>query len=120
MRVRRQARATPFLPLYALANLGAHIGFMPLILLLLPRRVEALAPAGKVELLSWLLLIGGIAASIAHIIAGHAGDRWLARHGNRRGLIALGLAALVAAYGLLGWAQGLALLVAAVTCSRRR
>lgn len=114
MRLSAQAGASSFLPLYALANLGAHVGFMPLIVLLLPRRVEALAPLGKVELLSWLLLVGGIVASIAHILAGHAGDRWLARRGNRRGLIALGLAALVGAYGLLGLAQDRLLLVIAV------
>lgn len=114
MRLTRGASTASFIPTYALANLGAHVGFMPLVILLLPRRVEALAPHGKVELLSWLLLIGAVVASIAHILAGHASDRWLARHGRRRGLIAIGLAALVGAYLLLGVAHSVPLLVVAV------
>ena len=114
MRLIRSASTASFIPTYALANLGAHVGFMPLVILLLPRRVEALAPLGKVALLSWLLLIGAVVASIAHIIAGHASDRWLARHGRRRGVIAIGLAALVGAYFLLAFAQTLPGLVVAV------
>ena len=114
MRLTREASTGSFIPTYALANLGAHVGFMPLVILLLPRRVEALAPLAKVELLSWLLLIGAVVASIAHIIAGHASDRWLARHGRRRGLIAIGLVALVGAYFLLAFAQTLPGLVVAV------
>lgn len=114
MRLNAHARTSLFLPVYALANLGAHVGFLPLIILLLPRRVEALAPDGKIELLSWLLLVGAVTASLAHILAGHASDRWLARFGRRRGLIAIGLGALVGAYVLLAFAQGIAVLVAAV------
>lgn len=114
MRLTRGASTASFIPTYALANLGAHVGFMPLVILLLPRRVEAIAPLGKVELLSWLLLIGAVVASIAHILAGHASDRWLARHGRRRGLIAIGLAALVGAYLLLGIARSVPVLVVAV------
>lgn len=114
MRLSGRAGTPSFIPIYALANLGAHVGFMPLIILLLPRRVEAVAPLGKIELLSWLLLIGAIVASIAHILAGHVSDRWLARHGRRRGLIAIGLVALIAAYVLLAMARSVPQLVIAV------
>jgi MFS family permease len=89
--------------LYALAFFGAHVGFMPLLVLLLPRRVEALGSGNPAEMLSWLLLSGGVTASLGHIIAGHWSDHWKARWGSRRGLIAIGMTALVLAY--LGLAQ---------------
>ena len=76
--------------LYGLAFLGAHLAFMPLMVLLLPRRVEALAPEGTAEFLSWLLLTGGVVAGIAHLMSGALSDRWFARIGNRRGLISIG------------------------------
>jgi len=79
---------------YATAFLGAHIAFLPLFALLLPRRVEALDPGNAIRLLSMLVLAGGITASVAHIAAGRWSDRWLVRRGNRRGLIAIGLVAL--------------------------
>lgn len=46
-------------------------------------------------MLSWLLLVGAVTASLANIAAGYLGDQWLKRHGNRRGLIAIGLALLI-------------------------
>lgn len=83
---------------YGLAFLGAHLAFMPLLVLLLPRRVEALVPDGAATVLSWLLLTGGVVAGIAHIVAGAIGDRWFERFGNRRGLIAIGTALVALAY----------------------
>lgn len=82
--------------LYALAFLGAHLSFMPLLVLLLPRRVAAIA-SDPVVSLSWLLLLGGLTASLGNIAAGHWSDRWLVRHGSRRGLVALGSCATVIA-----------------------
>ncbi|WP_265528031.1 MFS transporter [Sphingomicrobium marinum] len=87
-----------FGPLYITANFGAHVAFMPLLVLLLPRRVEAIAPDQPIILLSQLLLVGGLTASIANIVFGALSDRWLARFGNRRGPIAIGLAFLLGAY----------------------
>lgn len=114
MRLTRRGPDFVFLPTYVLAMLGAHIGFMPLLVLLLPRRVEAIATHDKIALLSWLLLGGALVASVAHIAAGHLSDRWFARHGRRRGMIAIGLGALVAAYALLAVAQSIAMLAVAV------
>lgn len=99
---------------YAAALFGAHLSFIPLFALLLPRRVAAVAPDQAIVLLSTLLLIGGIAASIAHIAAGRLSDRWLVTHDNRRGVIAAGLAALVAAQTMLAFAIGPAILLAAM------
>lgn len=75
---------------YGLAFLGVHLAFMPLLVLLLPRRVEALAPGDPATLLSWLLLTGGVVAGLAYILAGAISDLWFDRFGNRRGLIAIG------------------------------
>jgi MFS family permease len=83
---------------YALAFLGAHIAFMPLFVMMLPRRVEALAPDNAANWLSWLLVVGGIVAGLANVGSGAIGDRWLGRYGNRRGLIAIGAALLFVAY----------------------
>lgn len=85
--------------LYPLAFLGAYLGFIPLFALLLPRRVAAIFPGEAVERLSLLLLVGGVVASLAHIAAGRWSDGWMRRRGTRRGLIALGLAALLVSYG---------------------
>ncbi len=99
---------------YPLAFLGAHLSFIPLFALLLPRRVAAVAPDQAIFLLSILLLAGGVAASVAHIVAGRFSDRWLVRHANRRGVIAIGLAALIAAQLGIAFATGPAALMAAI------
>jgi MFS family permease len=87
---------------YVLAFLGAHIAFMPFLVLLLPRRIAAIAPAGEGDhLLSILVLVGGITASLANIAAGHFSDKAMARTGNRRRTMAGGLACLAACYAVL-------------------
>ncbi len=99
---------------YAVAFFGAHLSFIPLFALLLPRRVAAVAPDQAIALLSILLLVGGITASIAHIVAGRFSDRWLRRHDNRRGVIAIGLVALACAQLLLAFATSEAALLVAI------
>ena len=99
---------------YVLALLGAHLAFMPLFALLLPRRVNDIAPGSAVATLSWLLLVGGIVASVAHIAAGKLSDHWCARFGQRRGLVAIGTAAVVGAYALFAWATDVWSLFAAI------
>ncbi len=113
------SRRAPVVPwrgeaLYALSFLGAQLGFMPLFMLLLPRRVLAVAPGHALATLSWLLLLGGAVASVAHIAAGAIGDRWMARHGSRRAVIAAGLVGLIGAYGLLARASSPMALAVAV------
>jgi MFS family permease len=107
-------RAVPWT--FPLAFFGPHLAFMPVLVLLLPRRVEAIAGDGAPLALSWMLLAGAFAASAGNIVAGHLSDRWLRRHGSRRGIIAIGLAALVASFVFLAFArtvpQALAALVA--------
>ena len=101
--------------LYVLAYVGAHVAFMPLLVLLLPRRVAHIATAGGGEhLLSLLVLVGGITASLANIIAGHMSDKTMARQGNRRLSVALGLACLIVTYGVLALSYDPLMLTAGV------
>ncbi|WCT79743.1 MFS transporter [Novosphingobium humi] len=90
--------------LYVLAYLGANIAFMPILVLLLPRRVASIGvAAGGEHLLGLLVLAGGITASLANIVAGRISDRAMTRRGNRRSAIAGGLACLSASYGVLAF-----------------
>jgi MFS family permease len=91
--------------LFILAVFGLHLAFMPLLVLLLPRRTETLFGSGATASLSMLLFIGAVTASIANIAAGHLGDQWIKRHGNRRGLIGIGFVILVFSFGLLAFAH---------------
>jgi MFS family permease len=102
------------LVLYGLAYLGAHLAFIPLLVLLLPRRVESIAPENVTGTLSWLLLLGAIVAGVSHILAGILSDRWIQRYPNRRGLIVIGVAALGLSYALLAFARDFLELLAAV------
>lgn len=99
-----------------LAYLGAHIAFIPFLVLLLPRRVAAIAPMGGGHLLSILVLVGGITASLANIAAGRSSDSGMARTGNRHRAIAIGLLCLIACYGLLALAHTAVMLVVGVIC----
>ncbi len=100
--------------LYTLAYLGAFLSFIPLLILLLPRRVESITGTSDLYALSWLLLAGGTVASIAHIGAGLWSDHWFARHASRRGPIGVGVAATMVSYFALARADTLAGLGAAL------
>jgi len=83
--------------LYALAYMGGYVSFMPFLVLLLPRRIAAIGQTGGNDrLLSGILLIGGVVASVANIVAGHYSDHAMTRSGNRRTTIAIGLGAYLA------------------------
>ena len=100
--------------LFILAVFGLHMAFMPVLVLLLPRRMATLFDLHAVSALSWLLLAGALAASIANIAAGFLGDRWVRRFGSRRGLIGIGLVALTCSYGFLAFATQLRWLIPAI------
>lgn len=99
---------------YTMAYFGAHLAFIPLFALLLPRRIAAVDPDNAIRLLSVLLLAGGVTASVAHIAAGRWSDIWMKRHGSRRGMIAIGVLALAGAQLVLAVAASEAELFVAV------
>lgn len=78
-----------FLALYALAFAGGAVAYVPLLTLLLPARVAALAGADAVDWLAYITFAGAISASLAAI-----GWGWLSDlSGGRRGWVAGGLVA---------------------------
>ncbi|WP_353227747.1 MFS transporter [Novosphingobium sp.] len=97
--------------LYAWATFGAHVSYAPLLALLLPRRIIAVAPDRAAAITSVVVLVGAITASLAHIMAGRFSDGWRRRHGNRRVPIAVGLGLTMAALTGLGLAQQVPALV---------
>jgi MFS family permease len=97
---------------YALANVGAFICFVPLIGLLLPRRMAELDPVASLVSLSWALLCGAVAASLANIGGGAISDRLALRGGSRIRMIALGLALTCLTFPLIAAASTVAQLIA--------
>lgn len=94
---------------YVLAMFGAFIAFMPLGALILPQKIAMIAgiadDGGPVRALSWLLVLGGVAAGLGNIAAGHVSDRLFQARNSRRQMIGIGLATVVAALAAVGAAQ---------------
>lgn len=93
-----------FVAMLTLAWTGAFVAFVPLLSLLVPLRAEALAPGGKVELLSLVTLWGAVTASFANVAAGWASDRTRHPWGRRRPWILAGLVGVLSAYALIAFA----------------
>jgi len=107
-------RSQTFLLLYALAYGGGVIAYVPLLTLLLPIKVEELAPDGKVALLSLATLAGAVAASLANVAVGMLSDRTVDGPHGRRPWVWSGVVATLASYGLLYASTTPAALVAGV------
>lgn len=103
-----------FVAAYTAAQIGAFIGFIPLLTLLLPLKAAAIAPAGKAELLAMVALWGAVTAGISNVFAGVLSDRARQGTGGRWRWMATGLAATVASYGLIAMAKTPWALLAAV------
>lgn len=103
-----------FVVAYTAAQIGAFIGFIPLLTLLLPLKAAAIAPAGKAELLALVALWGAVTAGLANVFAGVLSDRARQTAGGRWRWMATGLAATVASYGLIAVAKTPVALLTAV------
>lgn len=108
-----QPRIGRFIALYALANVGAFLCFVPLIGLFLPQRALAIAPDTGVRLLSWILLAGAIGSSLANLAGGWISDRLIRRHGSRLPMVSAGLAMTLASFVALALAATPWMLMAA-------
>nr|WP_299856272.1 MFS transporter [Sphingomonas bacterium] len=104
-------RSTGFLLLYALANAGGVIAFLPLLTLLLAIKIEGLAGEARVDLLTATLIAGSIASSTSNILFGWLSDRSVARGGGRRRWIVVGLIGTVLAYAAIALAQSPAAII---------
>jgi MFS family permease len=90
-----------FMALYALAQIGGFLTFVPMMNILLPLKAAAIDPAGKAVLLSQVSLWGALAAGLANLVAGTLSDRTGGRFGRRRPWIVMGALGAVAAHGLV-------------------
>lgn len=90
------------------------VAYTPLLTLLLPLRIAALGLEDKVGGLSLAVLAGAVTASIANIAAGALSDRFSRGPGGRRPWVVAGLAATAMAYALVGMADTLLGILAAV------
>ncbi|MGY4397160.1 MFS family permease [Sphingomonas sp. UYAg733] len=108
-------RSIGFLLIYALANAGGVIGFLPLLTLLLPVKIEAIAGDGRIGLFTATVIAGAGAASASNILFGWLSDRSVARGGGRRRWLAGGIIATALSYAALaGAVSPLAIVLAIV------
>ena len=110
----RPSKANGVLVACALAYAGAVIGYLPLLTLLLPIKVDRVAGVDRLTVLTATVIAGAIAASIANIAFGWLSDRAVAQGRGRRSGLAYGVVATVAAYALLALATTPALLVGTI------
>ncbi|OMJ32493.1 MFS transporter [Sphingomonas sp. Sph1(2015)] len=111
---RTHPRQRPPLGLYALANIGGVAAYLPLLTLLVPMKVEAVSPDGRIALLSLVAVLGAATASLANILFGWLSDRSQRAGRGRRRLMAIGLAGVAASYAAIGMAATPVMLVAAI------
>lgn len=111
--MRFHAPGRDFIALYALAYSGLFVGFMPLIMVLLPLKAAIVGVGGKAAMLSGVALGGAAVASIANIVFGALSDRTRRRTGTRRPWIVFGLALLLLSYAALHASHSPATLLAA-------
>lgn len=107
-------RSRTFLGVMALANVGGVIGYLPLLTLLLPIKVERLSGDARIGLFTATVVAGAIAASLSNILFGWLSDRSVARGSGRRGWVAGGLVATAISYAGIALASTPTALVVAV------
>lgn len=106
-------RSLSDLTVIGLAYAGGVIAYVPLLTLLLPDKISAVAgPEARLEVLGACTLLGALTASVANILAGDLSDRTARTRFGRRGWMIVGLAATLIAYAGIGAAQATAALVA--------
>lgn len=113
-------RSIGFLLIYAFANAGGVIGFLPLLTLLLPVKIETIAGDGQLGLFTATVICGAIAASISNIIFGWLSDRSVAHGGGRRRWLAGGIVATALSYAVLADAASPQAIVLAIVLSSWR
>ena len=107
-------RSAGFLLLFGLAHAGGVLGYLPLLSLLLPIKVEAMAGADRLGLFTLCMVAGGVASSASNIVFGWLSDRSLRAGGGRRRWVAGGVVAIAASFAAVALADAPTMLVVAV------
>ncbi|MBO9711564.1 MFS transporter [Sphingomonas sp.] len=111
-----ETRVTRLLLANGFANAGGVIAFLPLLSLLLPVKIEAMAGDARLDVLTAAVIVGAIAASGSNILFGWLSDVALARGHGRRTWLGAGLAATALSYAGVAAATTPAAIVAAIAC----
>lgn len=107
-------RSPAFLLIYASAYAGGVLAYLPLLVLFLPVKVEAMAGDSRLGLLTIVTLAGALVASLSNIVFGMASDRSFARTGSRRPWVWAGLAATLASFAGVAQASSPVAIVLAI------
>lgn len=107
-------RSTRFLLTYALGYAGGVIGYLPLLTLLLPIKVDAVAGPARLDVFAIVVVLGALAASLSYIVFGWLSDRSVERGGGRRRWMVGGTAATALSYVAIDAATSPAALILAV------
>jgi MFS family permease len=100
-------RSIGFLLIFALAYVGGVVGYLPLLTLLLPIKVDAVvgggavAGTGRLDVLTVIVVAGAVAASASNIAFGWLSDRSVLRGGGRKGWLTGGVVATAMSYGAM-------------------
>ncbi|WP_445190804.1 MFS transporter [Sphingomonas sp. Tas61C01] len=107
-------RSTWFLLIYALGYAGGVIGYLPLLTLLLPIKVDAVAGSARLDVFALVVVLGSLAASLSYIVFGWLTDRSVERGGGRRRWMLGGAIATGLSYATIAAAESAVALVLAV------
>lgn len=107
-------RETSGLIVPALAYVGGVIGYLPLLTMLLPLKIEAVSGDARLGAFTATVIAGAIAASLSNLLFGWLSDLTLARGYGRRRWLAGGLVATALSYVWLARAPGAHEIVLAV------
>lgn len=107
-------RSRLFLIVFALANVGGVIAYLPLLTLLLPLKIEALSGAGRIGVFTACVTTGAVAASLSNLVFGWLSDRSVRAGGGRRRWMVGGIVATAASYGAVAMAVSPIALILAI------
>lgn len=101
---------------FGLAWAGGTIAYQPFLSFLLPLKIVEIQGRPDPMLLSAAILLGGVAAGIANLGWGIAGDHAVVRGGSRRNWVAAGVAGTLGSYVTLALAGSATALLGALLC----
>ena len=96
------------------AQIGGNLAFAPLLAILLPLKVEAIAPLTKAQTLAEIAVWGALTASVANIAAGWGSDLTDTRFGRRRPWLVVGAIGTALSYILFARATSIPALILSI------